>query len=543
MNDDSRQDMIIFAVIVSFVVHAATMFFIRPQVMTQVAGTSGTAPRREIVRIREAEPAPDAIAMEAVRDIEALRDSPTAEAEGVLPGAAELSEPEREAIPAAPSVPENTGVELAGIEVAPFMSEKIHIDNVAKSNFSTPIAEATPPLAGGAAPEFFAADAFGSGEIPLFTAPAVVYSPAPRLERESVKIAQIAGVTEPKRDFQASAEVMPTVDEKIVEAEKAAVRDLLDVPDAKELSKYVSVTAQSASEESDGGGWLYFRVRISPLDELKIVPKDVVVLLDASGSIGNDRLRSCRAAAHDILRSATNTGDRFNLVAFRDRFQYAFKSWQEISQASLDKADKWLWSLAAHGRTDVFRVIRSVLALPRDPTRPLIALVVTDGDANSGVSETAQILSRFTALNDGLVSVYMYGVKESANRELIDVLTHGNRGESFIYGGSRWKAGTKIESLSERFRDPVLSDLRVVFAAGSQAEAYPARLKNLYRGETVDIIGRLPKGKTQVAFSIKGLNGEKSYEAFFKVDLASVAFDPTLPANWRLERGIDEKLR
>ena len=68
-------------------------------------------------------------------------------------------------------------------------------------------------------------------------------------------------------------------------------------------------------------------------------------------------------------------------------------------------------------------------------------------------------------------------------------------------------------------------------------------LKNLYRGDVVDIVGRVPKGTTKVAFSVKGLNGSKSYEGFFKVDLASVAFDPTLPAHWRLERGIDEKLR
>ena len=61
----------------------------------------------------------------------------------------------------------------------------------------------------------------------------------------------------------------------------------------------------------------------------------------------------------------------------------------------------------------MFSTISSVLTLPRDPGRPLIALVVTDGEANAGVSDTGAILSKFTALNDGLVSVYMYGVKTS----------------------------------------------------------------------------------------------------------------------------------
>ena len=137
----------------------------------------------------------------------------------------------------------------------------------------------------------------------------------------------------------------------------------------------------------------------------------------------------------------------------------------------------------------------------------------------------------------------MYGVKESANRELIDVLTHGNRGEGFIYGGRRWNAGSGIEGLSERFRDPVLSDLRVVFAADTGAEAFPRRLKNLYRGETVEIVGRIPKGRGRVAFSVKGLAGAKPFEGFFKVDLVQSGFDAGLPAAWEAERAIDARLR
>jgi len=272
------------------------------------------------------------------------------------------------------------------------------------------------------------------------------------------------------------------------------------------------------------------------------VPKDVVILMDASGSIANDRLKSCREAAREILRTCMNTGDRFNLVAFRDEFDYAFKTWQECDADGYEAAEKWMSRLAAHGRTDVFATISSVLKLPRDPARPLVALVVTDGDANEGVRQTSQILSKFTALNDGLISVYMYGVKQSANRELIDVLTRGNRGESFVYEGNRKYAGKRIGELSERFRDPVLTDLRVVFTTGSQAEAYPQRLRNLYKGESVEIVGRVPTGTQEVAFSLKGLNGTTAYEGFFRVSLAAAEFDQSLPAAWAAERGIDAKL-
>ena len=136
----------------------------------------------------------------------------------------------------------------------------------------------------------------------------------------------------------------------------------------------------------------------------------------------------------------------------------------------------------------------------------------------------------------------MYGVKSSANRELLDALTRGNRGESFVYEGWRWRAGEGIDGLSDRFRDPVLSDLRVIFTADTKAEAYPRVLRNLYRGGTVEIIGRVPTNTTKVSFALRGLNGAQAYEGFFSHAIDTAASDMTLFAAWQDERAIDEKL-
>ena len=340
--------------------------------------------------------------------------------------------------------------------------------------------------------------------------------------------------------FVPSEEVYEKVDEKVVAEEKAAVKELVSSDAAEELVKFVNPVMTSQIRD----GWTYFRVMVSPRRSLETVPKDLVILVDASGSIGKTRMESIRSATRKLLRSSTNSGDRFNLVAFRDRYSYAFRTWQECTQPSFDAAERWIGKLAAHGRTDVFATIRSVLTLPRTPSRPLIALVVTDGDANEGVSDTAEIISRFTALNDGLVSVYMYGVRSSANRELIEVLTRGNRGESMIYDGWLRGAGSGMEGFSERFRDPVLSDIRVIFATGTRAEAYPRRLRNLYRGGTLSFVGRVPAGTSKVSFSLRGLNGDKAFEGFFDMPVASAAGkDDSIADDWEEERKVDAKLK
>ena len=538
MTRESRENLLVVAVVLSIGAHLALMFGIRAQVMTHVDRSSLHSHHREAMRVSDYEEIEDPVRIERIKDIMSAKEAPEAEAdEPVGPATEQLPDSAAQHwdgdVPA-PAAPELSSVPVPAekFEASPLeLSETTAPDPLPTAEFSVPKSRAltAPDLAPGAV--FAMPASFGVPDAKI----AVPLLSATPVERTS--IASDKKLSAP--EFVPSQEVYDRVDEKIVEQEKDAIRELMKVDEAAPLEKFVNLSA-SRFEDAQ---WTYFRLKVTPKAELPVVPKDVVVILDASGSIGSERLASCRHAAKQILRSAFNTGDRFNLVAFRNSFSYAFRRWQECDKESFAAADKWLANLSAYGRTDVFGTIRSVLTLPRDPTRPLIALVVTDGDANAGVSDTAQILSKFTDLNDGLVSVYMYGVKEGANRELIDVLTHGNRGESFIYGGLRWKAGSGIEKLSDRFRDPVLSDIRVVFAAGTKAEAYPRLLKNLYRGDAVTIIGRVPKGRSEVAFSLKGLNGKKTYEAFFKVPLGKIATDPALAGAWAEEAAIDAKLK
>jgi Mg-chelatase subunit ChlD len=544
MTKERGQDLVAVVIVLSVAIHVGLMLFVRSKVMTHVDRSAFRERHRDAMHVEDYRPVEDPVAIERIRDIMSAREAPEAEAsDAPAPATEQLPDSARKhwngdvPAPEAPA-PDEVPVAPEAFDVTPIrLDEGLAPDPVPTVEYVPPESRALTAPTVAAASAFAMPVSFGAPQ-PAAEAPRL--PPAP-VERASIDAGPVA-----KAEVKAATpapvpdqEVYDKVDEKIVEKEKEAVRELMDVEDAAPLEKFVNLSALRA----DDGQWTYFKLMVSPRTSLQVVPKDVVVLIDASGSIGSERLLSCRTAAKGILRSALNSGDRFNLVAFRNNFSYAFRRWQDCNQMSFAAADRWLSNLAAHGRTDVFGTIRSVLTLPRDPRRPLIALVVTDGDANAGVSDTAQILSKFTDLNDGLVSVYMYGVKSSANRELIDVLTHGNRGESFIFGGLRWKAGSGIESLSERFRDPVLTDLRVIFTAASRAEAYPRLLRNLYRGDTVTLVGRVPKGVEEVSFSLKGLNGSDTYEAFFKVPLGKVATSQSVVSEWSEERAIDAKLR
>ena len=531
MTKERSENVLVVALALSLGIHAALMVFVRPHVLAQGAVADAShAERRVPMRVTSRETPPDPVKIEEILDLKAPKDAPAAVGEKSAPLAPSPASavPEVEAPKAAPSVsrkaPEAPAVAVfdAKLEGAGASAGKTPF--VPVTRFETPVTAAADPM------PVFARTVKGPVAAPVLSAPAVTREPSAALLPVSLGKADEGE----KAAFTPAEKVYERVDEKVVAEEKSAVRALVDADDAADLAKAVRVTMTSQMD----GSWRYFKVMLEPTAELEVVAKDVVVLIDGSGSIGNDRFSSCRKAARNILRTATNTGDRFNLVVFRNAFSYAFRTWQPCDAESFAAADKWLSHEASHGRTDVFSTIRSVLTLPRDPSRPLVALVVTDGQANAGVSDTASILSKFTALNGGLVSIYMYGVKSAANRDLIDLLTHANRGESFVFDGWRWNAGDGLERLSERFRDPVLSDLKIVFSTGTPAEAYPLLLRNLYRGVGVSFVGRVPSGTKNVAFSVRGLNGKSAYEGFFRLSFASAPEDRMLKDEWQSERTI-----
>ena len=530
MTKERREEVVLVALGVSLVLHIGLMFLMRPQVMTSVSPYARKPAAHEPVRVTRAANRPDPVKIAELMEIKPVREAPRAPAGEIIP----LSAPE----PTATALPDihlpvrelPAPTDVAVFDVSSTVRGKARAKPLTISHVETPVFSAAAP----AAPQF-------SADLPqLAAARSASLTEAPRRDPESVLLpATVRRRPQRSLTFKPPSEIFGKVDEQVISAEKAAVRELVEAEDAAELEKFVNVTMTSTTV----GEWTYFKVMVVPRSSLAVVPKDVVILIDGSGSIGNDRLGSCRKAARQILRTCTNTGDRFNLVVFRNAFSYCFRTWRDCDAASFAAADRWLNAETSHGRTDVFGSIASVLTLPRDPTRPLVALVVTDGIANEGVSDTEEILSRFTALNDGLVSVYMYGVKSSANRDLIDVLTHGNRGESFVFDGWRWNAGDDLGKLSERFRDPVLSDLRIVFSTETPAACFPRQLKNIYRGETLSIHGRVPKGTQNVAFSLKGLNGACAYEGYFKLPLAVSPADPAVADAWRAEEKLDRSLR
>ena len=446
---------------------------------------------------------------------------------------------------------ESTESAFAASSTAPSISPSLAQGKEASGAPAAAVAPTAPPRAPGSVG---GASAMSEGAPTAFTILSEAEEAQRRRDAAEAAAAKKAGKTVEQMRAEKLAEeaakaakppaappAMARVDEAIVAQEKAAVRKLRDekVASGRPFDQNVNVGLGFWIDPKDPGR-KYFRVRVAsnPLNPLPIVSKDIVFMLDASGSIVNDRLSSCRRAVLEAL-DRLNTGDRFNVVAFRDKFSYAFPdtAWREVDVDSVEQARKWLSTLKAHGNTDVFRTLRSVLTLPRDPARPIVAFVATDGDATSGMTRSAEIISHFSELNGGLVSIFMYGVKAEANAYLMDMLTRCNRGGWACHKGLRWQAAKGVPDLSKKFEKPVLTDVAVIFTASSRAETYPKLVTNLCEDEPVEIYGMCPADQEELVFQMRGLNFVTSFGSMFTLSFASAQpMDQDVRTEWATRR-------
>jgi hypothetical protein len=277
----------------------------------------------------------------------------------------------------------------------------------------------------------------------------------------------------------------------------------------------------------------YFEVRIARKGEevLPVVPKDMLILQDCSESMTSWKLIECKAGLRRWVMQL-NPLDRFELIGFRDAPQPCFGTWAEATEANRRRALQYIDDLRASGNTDVYASLAAARSMPRDVSRPLVAVLVTDGRPTSGATDSSDIISRFTQGNAGQVSMFTYGAGRRVNRFLLDLLSYRNRGDSMVMMETDRIPAT-LERWTGELGRPVLTDLRYQFTGLDESQIFPSTLTHLYLDRPLVIHGRVkgPVGKT--AFQVVGRNQADLRDFVFALDLgAARPGDAELRTRW-----------
>ena len=138
----------------------------------------------------------------------------------------------------------------------------------------------------------------------------------------------------------------------------------------------IELNLLSFKERAEDGFFLLLAApTIDPPDE-RVVVRDVVLVLDTSGSMEGEKMEQAKDALDYVLENL-NPEDRFNVIAFSTGTRRFASTLQPTSEVAA--ARRWVEQLQASGSTDISRALLEALALGRESERPMLLIFLTDG--------------------------------------------------------------------------------------------------------------------------------------------------------------------
>ncbi|MFN8530267.1 MAG: VWA domain-containing protein [Anaerolineae bacterium] len=298
----------------------------------------------------------------------------------------------------------------------------------------------------------------------------------------------------------------------------------------------INVNMLTYRESADGSG--YFMLLVQPplsLPQDQIIPRDVIIVLDQSGSMDGEKWDQAREAAAYVL-DHLNERDRFNVVLFSTGWRVFSNELEAPSQAA-DAVD-WINSEYADGGTNIDGALATALDMV-DSERQTTILFLTDGLPTEGEVDTQAILDNVDAEAHRNVHIFAFGVGDDVDTVLLDSLVRDHRGTS-SYVRPTERVDEVVASLYNKISAPVLTDVQLEVDGVTVEDLYPQTpLPDLFAGEQLTLVGRYRGSADNVTLRLSGVvNGEDQtfvYDGMsFRDHAGGESFIPRLWATRRI---------
>lgn len=290
----------------------------------------------------------------------------------------------------------------------------------------------------------------------------------------------------------------------------------------------------------------YFLLLVSPAAELKggkVLPKDVVFVLDTSGSMAGAKLEQAKKALLFCVENL-NDNDRFDVIRFSTEVEALFDKLTDAEKDKRERASEFIRELKPTGGTAIDDALRKALAArPSGSGRPYVVIFLTDGRPTIGVTDEDKILKNVDKSNEANTRVFVFGIGTDVNTHLLDGIAEETKAFS-QYVLPEEDIEVKVSNFYAKIKEPVLANPKITFPDDVRiTKIYPSPIPDLFRGEQLVIAGRYSgngSGKIKIEGTVNGESRVMTYNVGFPKDERDHEFIPRLWATRRVGYLLDE---
>lgn len=274
-------------------------------------------------------------------------------------------------------------------------------------------------------------------------------------------------------------------------------------------------------QHKPGPGDGYVLMLLAPRAEIaqdQRVPRDMVFVLDTSGSMREDNKLDQAKKALKFGLDSLKPGDRFTILNFASTVNNFTTTLLDFNAENIASAKKWVDALESTGGTAIDDAMKDAMKFqPSGRERNFTVVFLTDGKPTIGETNVERILANVDRIAGPNSRIFTFGVGYDLDAAFLDRLAEKHRGTS-TYVRPNEDMEVKVSHFFSQINQPVLTDLKLTTSDGSRlAEIYPPQLPDLFHGGQLVVLARY-QGSGRTAIKLTGQVGSQTKEFVYDVE-------------------------
>uniref|UniRef100_A0A3Q4I415 Inter-alpha-trypsin inhibitor heavy chain 3 n=1 Tax=Neolamprologus brichardi TaxID=32507 RepID=A0A3Q4I415_NEOBR len=249
---------------------------------------------------------------------------------------------------------------------------------------------------------------------------------------------------------------------------------------------------QSAEIEIVNGYFVHF---FAP--ELPKLPKNVVFVIDISGSMSGRKIEQTKEAMLAILEQV-HEDDHFAIILFDAVIETWKDSLTKATKENIIEAMNYIRRIHSRGATNINdAVLTAVNMLVKDrqmerlPERSAdMIILLTDGMPNEGESNIGKIQENVRTAIGGKMSLYCLGFGNDVDYSFLDVMSRQNKGLARrIFEAS--DAAAQLQGFYDEVASPLLLEVDMHYPDNAVDSLTTSHFSHLFNGTEIVVAGHL----------------------------------------------------
>ncbi|XP_052424345.1 inter-alpha-trypsin inhibitor heavy chain H3 [Carassius gibelio] len=267
----------------------------------------------------------------------------------------------------------------------------------------------------------------------------------------------------------------------------------------------------------------YFVHYFAPTD-IQRIPKNVVFIIDESGSMLGKKIEQTRLAMLRILSDLAEN-DHFGLITFSGHFQTWKPELLKATEGNVEEAKTFVRRIKSGGNTDinaaVLKAVDMINKYPQEGSASILILL-TDGDPKKGETNPEKIQENVKKAIGEKFPLYSLGFGFDVSFEFLKKLSLENNGVAHrIYEDS--DADLQLQGFYEEVAIPLLTDVHLNYQG--VANLTQSTFQQYYNGSEIVVAGQITNNSLE-SFTTEVIALSKSTKVVYQssgptVDLSS----------------------